>query len=356
MQQKPMYERIDAMSRPIGSQKELERRRQRGVQLVWEGERPSVVARILGVDRSSLFRWCQRAKGGLGALAALPHPHRPPRLSPTQERELEELLIAGAGAHGWQNELWTTARVAEVIYRHFGIRYHHDHVGRFLRRRLGWTPQKPRRVARERNESEILRWQSEEFPRIAQSAQERGAHLVFLDESGFMLNPSVRRTWAPSGKTPDLSAWDRRDRISAISSISVSPKARRTNLHFDLLPDKATVHAEDVVEYLRRLKAQLGGPLTVLWDRGGVHDKSLLVRAFLAAHPEIVTEQLPAYAPELNPDELVWAWTKYSRLPNLAATNLDYLRDAIINEMTSLREHPELLSSFIARTGLPLRL
>jgi transposase len=266
------------------------------------------------------------------------------------------MLIEGAGAHGWPNELWTTARVAEVIFRRFGVRYHHDHVGRFLRQRLGWTPQKPRRVARERDEAGILRWQSEEFPKIAQKAQERGAHLVFLDESGFMLNPSVRRTWAPRGKTPDLSAWDRRDRISAVSSISVSPKAHRLNLHFDLLEDKANVHAEDVVEYLRRLKAQLGGPMTVLWDRGGVHDKSLLVRAFLAEHPEIVTEKLPAYAPELNPDELVWAWTKYGRLSNLAANNLNYLRDYIINEMVYLREHPELLASFIEGTGLPLRL
>jgi len=269
-------------------------------------------------------------------------------------RELERLLAQGAGAHGWTNQLWTTARVAEVIFHHFHIRYHHDHVGRFLRQRLGWTPQKPRRVARERNEQEIRRWQSEEFPRIAQAAQQRGAHLVFLDESGFMLNPSVRRTWAPRGATPVLDAWDRRDRISAISSISVSPKTRRLNLHFDLLPDNTNVRGEDVVAYLRRLKAQVGGPLTVVWDGSNVHDKSKKVRAFLAEHPDIVTEKLPAYAPEINPDELVWAWTKYGRLGNLAAANADWLRDYIINEMVYVRQHPELLASFIEHTNLPL--
>jgi len=340
------------MSRPIGTPLELERRRRRAVDLLRQGESPTLVAHILGVDRSSLYRWRQRAEQGPEALAPRPHPHRPPLLSPEQRGELEILLAQGAAAHGWPNELWTTARVADVIHRRFGIRYHHDHVGRFLRQRLGWTPQKPRRVARERDEAAILDWQVEQFPRIARAAQERGAHLVFLDESGFMLNPCVRRTWAPRGQTPVLEAWDRRDRISAISSITVSPKARRLNLYFELLPDNTNIHAEDLVAYLRKLREQLGGPMTILWDGSNLHDRSKLVRAFLAEHPEIVTERLPAYAPEINPDELVWAWTKYGRLGNLAAANTDWLRDYLITELTYIRRHPELLASFIEKTQL----
>src|SRR5271170_2837535 len=345
------------MSRPIGSPEELERRRRRAVELVTQGERPTVVARFLGVDRSSLYRWRRRAtQEGSAALAAQPHSHRPCRLSDAQLQRLEELLCQGAQAHGWLNALWTTARVAEVIRREFNIGFHHDHVGRFLRERLNWSPQKPKRRARERDEPAILAWQTEEFPRIALEAQKRDAHLVFLDESGFMLTPSVRRTWGPRGKTPILDAFDRRDRISAISSISVSPRNRRLNLHFDLLPDNTTVHAKDVVDYLRHLKAQVHAPLTVIWDRSTLHDKSKLVQAFLAEHPEIKTEKLPSYAPEMNPDELVWAWTKYGRLANLAAANTDWLRDYLITEFTFAREHPELLASFIEGTNLPLKL
>jgi transposase len=96
--------------------------------------------------------------------------------------------------------------------------------------------------------------------------------------------------------------------------------------------------------------------LTVLWDGSPVHDRSQAVRAYLAEHPEIVTERLPAYAPELNPDELVWAWTKYGRLGNLAAANVDWLRDYIHTELTYVKEHPELLGSFIEKTDLELRL
>lgn len=329
------------------------------MELLRQGERPTRVARFFGVNRSSVFRWQQAvAAKGPEALAARPHPHRPPHLNDAQLKTLEAMLCDGAQEHGWPNALWTTARVAELIHRKFHIRFHHDHVGRFLRERLGWSSQKPQRRARERRGKEpaILEWQSRKFPEIAREAEQRGAHLVFLDESGFMLNPCVRRTWAPRGKTPILDAWDRRDRISAISSITVSPHNRRLNLYFDLLEDNTNVHAGDIVAYLKHLKTHLRGPMTILWDGSTLHDKSGIVRKFLAEHPEIKTEPLPAYAPELNPDELVWAWTKYGRLANLAAADTDCLRDYLINEFTFARQHPELLASCIEKTKLPIRL
>lgn len=344
------------MSRPFGSAAELERRRRRALELWEQGERSVDIARFLGVDRTSVYRWRKAAEQGEDGLAAKTHPHRPPSLSVEQLAKLESLLIQGPVVHGWPNQLWTTARVAQLIQRHFHIGFHPDHVGRFLRQRLGWSVQRPVRRARERDEQAILDWQSREFPRIARAAQQRNAHLVFLDESGFMLTPVVRRTWGRRGQTPIVDAWDRHDRISAISGITVSPKNCTLNLYFDLLPENTNVHGEDVVEYLRQLKAQLGGPLTILWDGGRVHDRCKLVQAYLAQHPDIHTERLPAYAPELNPDELVWAWTKYSRLGNLAAQNTDWLRDYIINELTYVREHPNLMASFIEKSNLPLRL
>ncbi len=342
------------MSRPFGTPEELERRRHRGVTLLRQGERVAVIARYLDVNRSSVYRWRQRE--ARADLAAQPHPHRPRQLTNEQHQQLESLLLQGPVAHGWPNALWTTARVVQLIRRHFGITFHHDHVGRFLRQRLGWTPQKPQRRARERDEEAIARWKRDAFPRIVREAEQRGAHLVFLDESGFMLTPSVRRTWAPRGQTPIMDAWDRRDRISAISSITVSPVSRRLNLYFDLLPKNQNAHAEDTIAYLQHLRTRLRGPMTVLWDGSRIHDRSLLVRAFLAEHPEIVTERLPAYAPELNPDELVWSWTKYGRLSNLAAQNTDWLFDHVIEALYYLRQHPEYLASFIAHTKLPLRL
>jgi transposase len=334
------------MSRPYGSASALEQRRRQAVQAVHAGDKVKDVARIIGVHPRTISRWLELARRPDG-LAAKPHPGPATRLNHHQQQQLEQMLLQGAKAHGWPNELWTTRRIAELIRRAFGVSLHHDHVGRFLHRVLHWSPQKPRKRARERDEEAIQRWQRDEFPRIVEEAGRRSAHLVFLDESGFFLTPTVRRTWGPTGQTPELSCPDRRDRISAISSITLSSERLRLNFYFTLLPDNKNAKAIDVVRFLRRLKRQLGGPFTVLWDGSNTHSRARVVKAYLAKHPEIVAETLPAYAPETNPDENVWSWTKYGRLANLAAQDTRELRERVEQELTTLRTEPHLLDAFI---------
>jgi transposase len=334
------------MSRPYGLASALEQRRRQAVQAVHAGDKVKDVARIIGVHPRTVSRWLAQAQTPDG-LAAKPHPGPATRLNPTQQRKLEHMLLQGAKKHGWANELWTTRRIAKLICRTFGVSLHHDHVGRFLHKVLKWSPQKPRKKARERNERAITRWRREKFPEIVEKACERHAHLVFLDESGFMLTPTVRRTWGPTGRTPELPCADRRDRISAISAITLSPKRTRLNFCFTLLADNKNVKAPDVVAFLRLLKRQLGSPFTVLWDGSNTHSRSRVVKAYLAKHPEIVAETLPAYAPEINPDENVWSWTKYGRLANLAAQDTRELRERIEHEFAVLRKERGYLDSFI---------
>ena len=171
-----------------------------------------------------------------------------------------------------------------------------------------------------------------------------------------MLTPTVRRSLAPRGKTPIVKSWDRHDRISAISAIVVGPSRRRVGLYFRLLPDDADVHGEDTVAFLRELRRQLPVPMTVLWDRGNVHDRSKVVRAFLAEHPAVETEPFPSYAPEANPDEGVWGYTKYGRLANFAPEDTDQLRAALVAELERLHRSPKLLASFIRHARVPIRL
>lgn len=201
----------------------MERRRRRAVESVEAGESPTLVARILGVAPSSLHRWrrLSRWPNGLAAKPAL-GPKR--RLSDHQLVALEDLLNQGAVAHGWPNHLWTSKRVAVLIHRHFGIRYHPDHVRRLLNNRLRWTSQKPQKRARERNLKEVERWIADDWPRIIRQAFGRRARIALLDEAGFMLAPLARRTLAPRGQTPILDCSDRHDRISVISAITLSPQ------------------------------------------------------------------------------------------------------------------------------------
>jgi transposase len=330
---------------------EREHRRKRAVEAVSEGHSPATVARVLGVDRGSVYRWLRMARQA-GGLDAQPL-HRKPALSDRQLQQLERLLLQGASRHGWPNDLWTAARVTEVIRRHFGIGYHPEHVRKLLKRRLGWTSQKPQKKAKERDEDAIRRWKEEAFPGIVEQARQRHAHLVFLDESCFQLTLTVRRTLAPRGQTPILPCWERRDKISAISAITLTPQQHLPGLAFQLLPDKQNFHGEEVVAFLKLLRQQLRR-FTVVWDRNQIHSRSKVVRAYLAEHPEIVVEDFPGYAPELNPDELVWCWTKYGRLCNYAAPDLRQLRGHVEAELADLRDHPYDLLDFIDHTELPL--
>jgi transposase len=141
--------------RPIGTAEELERRRQRAVELMQPGESPTVIARILGVRRTSLYRWLGMAKESPEGLAAKPHPGPRPRLTVEQLQELERPLLQGAKAHGWHNDLWSAHRVAEVIRRHFGVGYLVEHARKVIRRCLRWSSQKPQLKARQRNDEKI---------------------------------------------------------------------------------------------------------------------------------------------------------------------------------------------------------
>src|SRR4029079_4883217 len=161
----------------------------------------------------------------------------------------------------------------------------------------------------------------------------RKAHVIFLDEAGFMLTATVRRTLAPRGKTPVLPAWQRHDRISAISCVTLAPEAKQPELYFELLPADLNVGAEDIVAFLRQLRQELPGPWVLAWDRHNIHSRSRLVKAWLAGEPEVVLEDLPAYAPALNPDEMVWAWLKYGRLANLTPADVAELAEHLVKEL-----------------------
>jgi len=325
----------------------------RAVQLVKQGESPTVVARVLGVTPTSVPRWRRRARHR-GGLRAKPAPGRPRRMSDQQLRHLRVLLRQGAVVHGWSNQWWTAGRVAILIERHFRVQYHPEHVRKLVRQRLHWTSQKPQKHARERNDEEVERWIAAEWPRVLEQAVQRRAHVAMLDESGFLLAPLVRRTLAPRGETPIIDCSDSHDRISVISAITVSPLALRVGLHFMLLGDNENFHAEEVVLFLRQLKGEVGGPWTILWDRNQIHSKSRVVRRWLTKHTEVVVEDFPAHAPDTNPDESVWCWTKYGRLCNLAPADIEELRGHIWDALVALKHQPQLLKSFIVRAKLPL--
>lgn len=152
--------------RPFGSPYQLEQRRTQAIALLEKGFAPVDVAHKLKVDRRSVRRWrASFRKNGANGIIAKPAPGRPPRLAKPLKRRLERLLLKGAGQCGYPTELWTCPRIAQLIDRKFGIHYHVDHIGRLLHS-MGWSPQRPERRARERDEEAINRWVKTEWPRL----------------------------------------------------------------------------------------------------------------------------------------------------------------------------------------------
>ena len=165
-----------------------------------------------------------------------------------------------------------------------------------------------------------------------------------------MLTPTVMRTWAPRGETPQLRHSQRHDRISVISGISVSPTRRRVGLYYKW--HHSNIRDVEAVAFLRHLLRPLRGYVIVVWDNLGVH-RAARVRTLLSRVPRLQLEFLPAYAPELNPDEGVWRQTK-QRLANGCPTDRYKLALAVIGELEALRRAPSRLWSCITHSGLSL--
>ena len=132
-----------------------------------------------------------------------------------------------------------------------------------------------------------------------------------------------------------------------ISTVTVSSKRRRLGLYFRVLPENTGAKATDTVSFLKQVRRSLRGPLTICWDRSQIHDRSLIVREWLAKHPEVETATFPGYAPELNPDEYVWSHTKYAELCNYAAPSLPELGRTAGATLQKLRSRRDLRQGFI---------
>ena len=335
----------------IGEQSVLEFRRRRAVQLLQQGESKAVIARVLGVSRNSINVWWRMACAGED-LAGKPHPGRRRRLGDEQLRQLSELLKQGAEAHGWQNNLWTSLRVREVIKRHFGIEFCRSQVWHILTDYLEWTAKRPVNELKKQNDEEVAEWVGAKFPRILKEAAERKAHVVFVDETGFMMYPTVRMSFSPRGEAPVNKISDPHGRISTIGAIAISPGRDRLSWHYCSLDDNCNFRGPAVVAFLDQLRRAIAGPVIVIWDQIIIHSCGV-VQDYLAGTTKIKLEPFPAYAPKLNPVDRAWFYIKYDRIPNFTPSTLPQLRKAVDKELRRLSVHPELLRSFVKYSKLP---
>lgn len=152
--------------RSKGTAAELEARRRLAVERVGEGWAQKDVAAFLGVHRVTVAKWVARHRADKDAgLKAKPTPGRPRFLTPAQERKVLAWLAESPTRHGFDTDLWTARRVAELILQKLGVRFHPNYLREWLSKR-NYSPQKPARRARQRDQARIDRWVAEDWPRI----------------------------------------------------------------------------------------------------------------------------------------------------------------------------------------------
>ena len=153
-----------------------EGRRRRAYELKEQGWSQRAIAAALGVSEGAVSQWLKRAResGGAQALRRRTSPGRPPKLTSEQRAQIPALLAQGAAYYGFIGDVWTTKRVAALLKRHFGVRYHPGHIGRLLHH-LNWSVQKPACPASQRDAAAIARWWQERWPALKQRPKRRDA-------------------------------------------------------------------------------------------------------------------------------------------------------------------------------------
>ncbi|MDQ5828903.1 MAG: IS630 family transposase [Actinomycetota bacterium] len=166
-----------------------------------------------------------------------------------------------------------------------------------------------------------------------------------MDQSGFYLLPTVVRTYAPVGQTPVLHEQLTRDHLSVISAITLEGKLY-------MMDQERAFKSADVVRFLRHVLRQIPGKLLIIWDGSPIHSGQA-VKDFLAsgAAHRLKLEQLPGYAPDLNPDEGVWKHLKYVELKNVCCQSLSELKEELRKAKERLRHKKHVILGCIRQPG-----
>jgi transposase len=303
------------------------------------GEPLCAIAKDLQVHANTVSKWNRRfRRGGLRALASTKGTGRPTTLDGRQLARLKRIIVGKDPRQlNFGVALWTLPVIGDLVSKLFGVVLHQTTIARTLRK-LGLTPQKPIRRAFQRDELEIWNWTKVEFPRIVRRAKRQQATLLFLDETGVHEDHAVGTTWGAKGRTPTVTVHGGRRRTNVISTIS--PRGRLWFRCFG-----GTLKAWRFVEFLQDLIRDVKDKIVLVLDRHPAHVAALTKRWLLEHKHRIEVHYLPGYAPELNPDEHVWAQLKGMFRWDVLGPQ-EQLEAAVGEAMSTIGKDRKLVKSF----------
>lgn len=178
---------------------------------------------------------------------------------------------------------------------------------------------------------------------------------MLIDESGLLMAPLVRRTWAPRGQTPRLvqQGAGTRQKVSVSAALWLSPRRDRLGLYCQTLVNGYFDNWHSAA-FLEALLHDRAGRFVVIWDGGSMHQGDPIDQLTVHFADRLVLERLPPYAPMLNPVEWLWSWLKYSRLNNFAPRDAVQLNERILSELSAVRDDQRFLRNLFHASDLPL--
>jgi transposase len=331
---------VDMRKLPAAAQEE---RRRQVIGLRERGLTYQAIAAQVGLSRTGVFDICQRfATEGAKGLVNKPRGRKPDEqrlLDAAQEAKVRRLICRHTPDElDLPFALWSRAAVRELIRQHCGVVLAVRTMGKYLAR-WGFTAQKPLRRAYEQNPAAVRRWLRRDYPAIVAAARRARGLIFWGDETGLRADDVRGRSYAPRGRTPAIRVCHRRAGLSLIAAVS-----NRGALRWMVID--GAVNAATLIRFLQRLIRDAKRKVFLILDRLRVH-RAAKVHDWLAAHrTKIEVFYLPAYSPELNPDEGLNADLKQAVTRKAPARSKQQLKWAIVSHMRQLSKSPARIRSY----------
>ena len=312
------------------------------VERILEGEDVTTVMAGYGLCRTTGYKWLAKVRGqgrGTRCLVARKGTGRTPKLTRAQKSQVFRWVNGkNPMQYGFDFALWTRDAVRELILKKFDISLSVTSVGSLLAE-LNLTPQKPLQRAYQRDPEAIERWQRDTFPAIAKQAKAEGAEIYFWDESGFRADAVQGKTWALRGETPVVNRPGQRQSVSAASAVNAKGA-------FWFATYQGGLTGELFVELLKQLVHRRKKPLHLVVDGLPAHKKSVVKKYVTSTEGRLSLHFLPGYAPDLNPDELVWSYAKRTGVARRPLLKGEKLQERVHGQLQEIGNDPKLVRSF----------
>lgn len=321
----------------------LENYRFQALKLRKKGWKVTKIAEAFGLHVKSVSRWfVKSSKFGEHSLRKTKAKGAKPKLTINEKIDIINCLKESAINFGFETPLWTAKRIQQLIIKRKKVKIHISNICGWLKK-IGLTPQKPKKNPPQRDERLVKKWIKHEWPKIEEHRRRWQAILYFIDEAGISLIPYVGRTWAQKGKTPIISVTGNRGGFCVSSGITPAGK-------FVFRIEKGKINSNSHLDFLQKIiKQHPNRKIIVVADNASSH-KSNLIKGFVESNKKrFALYHIPPYSPDLNPDEHIWSYLKAYELKAHQAQNISDLKKLTNKKLKKIQRNPELIKSFFMK-------